>query len=200
MTHIALAALIAALLADLLVPVILGFRYPGYSHLIDTISTLGTRESPVRTRENVNLITLGILLLVFAIGQGQTFGSIQWYTLLYLIGIAGFALGCILAGIFPAASKKGEEDLSHKVHGISSGLGFMLLMSNPLWAIFIEALDEYRILNTLFLIAGIITFGLFVISERKETGPLKYTGLYQRLNLVVLYGCLLWNFIHMTQI
>lgn len=47
------AILIVAALADLLIPVILGLKYPGYDHFRDTISTLGTKESPVRKQGSI---------------------------------------------------------------------------------------------------------------------------------------------------
>jgi len=42
--------LIVTVLADLLILVILGFKYPGYNHFYNTISTLGTNESQANRR------------------------------------------------------------------------------------------------------------------------------------------------------
>ena len=117
---------------------------------------------------------------------------------LYISGIIAFGIGCILAGIFPEDPKGFKESASGKIHGIASGIGFVFLILNPLWATFINAFEKYRALNIFLFGAGIITFALFMLSEKRETGLLKYTGLFQRLNLIVLYGCLILNFTAMT--
>jgi hypothetical protein len=196
--YIALIILIVAALADLLIPVILGFKYTGYDHFRDTISTLGTKESPVKKQESINLIIVGILFLVFALGQRFAFKNVGWSHNLYICGIIAFGIGCILAGIFPEDSKGFRESVSGKIHGIASGIGFIFLILNPLWATFIDAFEKYQALNIFLFGAGIITFALFMLSEKRETGFLKYTGLFQRLNLIALYGCLILNFTVMT--
>lgn len=178
------------MLADLLVPVALAKKYPGYSHLMDTISALGARKSPVRIWENVNLVLVGSLFMVSAIGQAQFFKPHQWSSTLYILGILTFASGCILAGIFPADPQK---SLSTKIHGVASGIGFIALSFNPLWAVFMQPLKGVRVLNGFLFVCAVLTFSLFVASENRETGCLKYTGLYQRLNLIILYLCLSLN-------
>jgi hypothetical membrane protein len=198
MINTSLIILIVASLSDLVIPVILGLKYPEYSHLRDTISALGSKESPVKKQENANLILVGILFFLFALGQGFAFEDIGWSHAAYIWGIIAFGIGCIIAGIFPADSVRMEESISNKIHGVGSGIGFLFLILNPLWATFIDAFAEYRLLNTLLFSAGIVTFTLFVMSEKRETGLLQYTGLFQRLNLIVLYGCLILNFTSMA--
>ena len=111
-----------------------------------------------------------------------------------IIGIIAFGIGCIFAGIYPEDPKGVEETVSGKIHGIASGLGFILLILNPLWATFIADFNRYRVLNIILFGAGLITFVLFIVSENRNTGLLKYTGFFQRLNLIILYGCLILNF------
>ena len=50
-----LVILLLATLGDLIVPIIIGIKYPGYNHLMDTISTLGTNKSPVQN-SNVSIL------------------------------------------------------------------------------------------------------------------------------------------------
>lgn len=196
--YLALIILIVAALADLLIPIILGLKYPGYNHFRDTISTLGTKESPVKKQENSNLILVGILFILFAFGQGFAFENLEWSQNLYVFGILAFGIGCTLAGIFSEDPKGLKESVSGKIHGIASGIGFIFLILNPLWATFIHAFVKYKALNIFLFGAGIVTFAIFILSENRETGLLKYTGLLQRLNLIVLYGCLILNFTAMT--
>lgn len=194
-----LIILIAAILADLVVPVMLGAKYPGYRSSQDTISALGAKESPVSMLQNINLGAVGALFLAFAAGQGDAFGGMGWWHGLYVSGIGLFGVGCIMAGIFPADSKGAMPSVSGKVHGITSGVGFLFLALNPLWAIFIDAFEACKTANALFFLAGVVTLILFVVSEKRERGLLKYTGVFQRLNLVVLYGSLLLNFTQMLE-
>ena len=192
--YLTLIVLIVAALADLLMPVLLGLKYPGYSHFRDTISTLGTKESPVKKQESLNLIIVGFLFLIFAFGQRYAFKNVEWSHNLYVLGIFAFGIGSILAGFFPEDPKEVEESMSGKIHGIASGLGFIFLILSPLWATFISDFNKYKMLNIILFGASILTFALFIISEKKENGFLQYTGLFQRLNIIILYGCLVFNF------
>jgi hypothetical protein len=198
--HIFLIILIVASLFDLLIPLFLGFKYPNYNHFYDTISTLGTNISPVKKWEGLNLILVGILFIVFAFGQRFEFSNNGLIYDLYLMGIVVFGIGCILAGIFPEDPKGIDETLSGKIHGISSGFGFIFLILCPFWAIFIEEYTSNKILNIVLLILSLLAFILFLISEKSENGIFKYTGLFQRLNLIFLYSCLIINYITLLKI
>ena len=148
--YVFLIPLFVAVLFDLLVPVLISNRYPGYNHLEQTISTLGTSNSPVQKYQCMNLIIVGIFFIVFAIGQ--YFMPIQrnWAFYWYSIGIIIFAIGCILAGIFPEDIKGASETSSGKIHGIASGIGFLFLILNPLWAVWIKDISGFRTFNIIF--------------------------------------------------
>jgi len=190
-----LVILLLATLGDLLVPIIIGVEYPGYNHLIDTISTLGTSNSPVQKFQCINLIAVGILFIIFSVGQGLAFTQIKWCHRLFVLGIVLFGVGTILAGIFPEDPKGIAETISGKIHGIASGLGFIFLILNPLWAIWIVEFKDLKYVNITLFILAILTFILFVTSENIDSGILQYTGLFQRLNLIILYGHLILNYI-----
>jgi hypothetical protein len=190
-----LVILFCATLGDLLVPIIIGVKYLGYNHLIDTISTLGTNKSPVQKFQCMNLIVVGILFIIFSVGQGLSFRQIKWCHRLFIIGIILFGVGSILAGIFPEDPKGIAETISGKIHGIASGVGFIFLILNPLWAIWIAEFKDLRQVNITLLILAVLTFILFMASENIDSGILKYTGLFQRLNLIILYGHLILNYI-----
>jgi len=190
-----LVILLLATLGDLLVPIIIGVEYPGYNHLIDTISTLGTSNSPVQKFQCINLIAVGILFTIFSVGQGLAFTQTKWCHRLFVLGIVLFGVGTILAGIFPEDPKGIAETISGKIHGIASGLGFIFLILNPLWAIWIVEFKDLKYVNITLFILAILTFVLFITSENIDSGILKYTGLFQRLNLIILYGHLILNYI-----
>ena len=198
-TIIFLVILLLATLADLLVPIIISVEYPDYNHLIDTISTLGTNISPVQKFQCINLIAVGILFIIFSVGQGLSFTQIKWCHRLFILGIVLFGVGTILAGIFPEDPKGIEETISGKIHGIASGIGFIFLILNPLWAIWIAEFKDLRYVNVTLFILAILTFILFMASENIDSGLLQYTGLLQRLNLIILYGHLILNYIWMIR-
>jgi len=193
--RIFLLILLLAVLGDLLIPIIIGTKYPGYNHLTDTISALGANNSPVQKYQCLNLILVGILFIIFAIGQGLAFKQIKWSQTLFIVGIILFGLGTIIAGFFPEDPKGIEETVSGKIHGIASGIGFLFLILIPLWAIWIDNLKNLRNVNLILFVFAVITFILFLLSEKRDTGFLKYTGLFQRLNLIILYGNVVMNYI-----
>ncbi len=197
--NIYLFVLLFATLGDLLIPIIIALKYPGYDHFIDTISTLGTKNSPVQKYQCWNLKLVGILFIVFAIGQSLAFEQIKWSHTLYILGIILFGSGTIIAGFFQEDPSGTKETVSGKIHGIASGIGFLFLILNPLLALWINGLMDLRVVNLIFLIFAALSFTLFLLSEKKETGFLKYTGLFQRINLVILYGNIVLNYIWLNK-
>jgi hypothetical protein len=183
----------ATMLGDLLIPFFIGRKYPNYNHLNDTISTLGTAKSPVRKQLSMWLISLGVLFVIFSLGHLFVFDEISWKHWLYLIGIGAFGIGSTLAGIFPEDERGIEETPSGKIHGISSGIGFILLILNPLWMFLFLENHVMKILNLSFFITAIVTFILFMASYKTKSG--NHTGLWQRLNLISLYSPLITNLI-----
>lgn len=183
-----------AMVGDFLVPALLATRYPGYSHLRDTISTLGTIESPVKAIVSVWLVGLGVCFLVFAAGQASQFHSPTWRHVLYFAGILGFGIGAgIVAGLFPQDPLGSAETISGKVHGIGAGIGSILLLLTPLWARGISELVQVKTWNTVGLAVAIVAFILFLISGRGGLSSVALTGLWQRLYLAAVYGTLLMN-------
>jgi hypothetical protein len=183
-----------AMVGDFVVPSILGRSYPGYSHLRDTISTLGTAESPVKSQTKVWLMVLGVCFLVFTVGQAGQFHFFTWCHWLYLVGIAAFGVGAgIVAGLYPEDAVGMAETHSGKLHGIGSGLGSILLLLTLLWARGIAEFAQVRIWNALGFSIAFVAFVLFLVSGRDGESLRGLTGLWQRLYLAVVYGVLLVN-------
>jgi hypothetical protein len=189
-----LLILLVATLCDLVIPVIIGLQYPRYNHLYDPISALGTDGSPVQKYQCWNLIIVGFLLMLFVTGQYRLFESLRWCHILYIAGIVLYGLGTVVAGFFPEDPVGVDETVSGKIHGIASGIGFIFLILNPLWAVWIREFKGVGPIHGIALVLALATFALFILSENRHTGVFKYTGLWQRLNLVVLYGYLVFNF------
>lgn len=192
---IALLIVIIAVLSDLVVPIVIAKGYPNYNHFIHTVSTLGTHVSPVRKKESTNLKIVGGLLCVFALSELFLVDNWGVYHVLYCGNIIIFGIGSIVAGIFPEDVAGEKESMDGKIHGIASGLGFLLLGINPLLVIWIEELNNVYIVNIGLFVLATIFFILFLVSEKIEEGWLKYTGLFQRLNMVVLYTVIILNYL-----
>ena len=180
---------------DLMMPFVLGVSYPGYSHLMDTISTLGTDVSPVKFGARLSLVIVGALYSLSAFGHFYQFVKTGKYERLYFLGILLFGIGTIIAGVFPE-DPKGiiTETIRAKVHGIASFTGFVFLTLCPLWATKIKQFKTDKRLNYFLFIMSIITFLIFIFSNNIEEGVFKYTGLYQRINLATLYLSLIINY------
>lgn len=190
-----LLILLLATIGDLIIPVIIGRKYTDYNHFTETISALGSKDSPVQKYQCLNLILVGFLFVIFSAGQTLVFTQIKWSHTLFILGIILFGVGTIIAGFFPEDPKGIQETVSGKIHGIASGIGFLFLILNPLWALWIDDLKNLRNVNLILFVLAVFTFVLFLLSENKDTGFLKYTGLFQRLNLIILYGNIVMNYI-----
>ena len=185
-----------AVIGDFIIPTVISRRYPNYSQLHDTISTLGTNESPVKKPTSRWLVALGLLLICFGIGQSLQFIDHTWKHLLYIWGIIAFGVGAgIMAGVYPEDPKGMEETNTGKIHGISAGLGFMFLLLNPMLALGIDEFNGLEWFNCIFFAVGVITFILFIVSGKKRNGILALSGLWQRFNLLAVYSPLLLNYI-----
>ena len=124
--------LIISLFADLLIPFILAFFYPGYSHRKNVMSDLGSEKSPVAKWYNLWLIIWGIVFIISAIKITFSYYSLS-ANLAIIGGVLVFicGLGGVISGFFPISSDKKVETKSDTIHGISSGLGFLALAFFP---------------------------------------------------------------------
>ena len=188
-----LVPLFIILFVDLVIPTLLSFKYPNYSHLHHTVSTLSTKTSPVRSYAATALILSGVAFFVYSYLLTGCFEARSWSHNLYIAGLIAFGVGSIVAGIFPEDPIGVAETLNGKLHGIASGGGFLLLILSLLWAVFIHELSGYVFYHLLLFGFSIISFGLFLGSVNYESGWLSYTGLYQRVNLTILYLALIFH-------
>jgi hypothetical protein len=188
-----------AVTGDFIIPVIVSKHYPNYSQLHDTISTLGTKESPVKKQASTWLIAFGFLVVCFGIGQTLKFEYHTWIHWLYTWGIIAYGVGAgMIAGIFPEDPRGVEETNSGKIHGIGAGLGSIFLLINPLLALVIDEFHGLEWFNTVFFVIGLITFIFFLVSKQDKKGIFALSGLWQRINLLAIYSPLLINYIATT--
>jgi hypothetical membrane protein len=169
-------------LGEMLVPILLAWRIPGYSHTKNVISELGIGTSPVNILMNTWLILFGIILTksrILLLDLGLPLFSVL---LVYFYGVT-----CIIDGVFPLDMAE-EESLSSRIHGVFGGLGFLALTGVPfsIWYL----CEEFRQLSIVFSLASLSLLILF-IGSKNRTGVFGLSGLLQR-------GYLLVNYLYLT--
>jgi hypothetical protein len=194
-TVLVITGLLAAFIAcigDFILLSYLGVKRPNYSHIEDTMSELGTKESPYRLMLLIWWIVFGLLLVYF----GFVFGFIDRFqtgtklAIAIMIGIFGIGAG-IISGIYPEDPKDAPESLSGKLHGIGGGLGYMALITIPAITLGYPAIVNSLPLligSIIALISEVIFFILFILSDNNTINK---TGLWERLFLGFCYLYLL---------
>ena len=190
--------LVIAIMGDFVVAYILALFYPSYSHMKQVMSVLGNPKSPVAIFYNIWLIILGVLMCISAVNFYIVYSPVsQSYAKVGTIIIIVFGIGAgILAGIFCVNEVKEIETLASKIHGIGSGVGFIVLTFMPLVVGLISFKGSDSILGIIsivFFILSIVLFVLFIMSEREvfQDSIIGLSGLWQRLLLSSMYMPLL---------
>ncbi len=187
------AACFAGCMSDFLSLFILGPRYPGYSQLYDTMSSLGSSDSPVSGIVSAWWILLGILMIIFAFGfkaafsPGDKFVKIAFW-LLILYGL-GEGLG---SGLFKADRIYGSYTTSFIVHDILGGAGVLAILILPLIVKRIKPFFSnpgFIRFSYIIFILGILFLILFSFRFTGNENNIlaKYKGLWQRLFVLVYY-------------
>lgn len=190
---------------DFLITIVLGFFYPNYDHFRMVMSDLGTSQSPVAIWINAWWIIFGTFFFIFAIGFRQTFGKHKKSanTVMVLIMLFGLC-AWICAGLFPIEPGSLETTLAAKLHRIFGGVGYLSIMFVPLAALDIfsrkQSPNPFWLSVAVFAL-GLITFGLFIVSENAPTGNISScVGLWQRLFLLNYYVYLGWLSVMMIRL
>jgi hypothetical protein len=189
-------AAIAGLVAfagDFLVTIVLGFFYPNYNHLKLVMSELGTSQSPVAVWIGLWWVVFGFLFFAFAIGFAAVFAAGKKSALIVALLIVLFGLGAgVGAGLFPMDPAGTEITRVGELHGVFAGTGFFAIAFVPL--VSLAVFPRKRVAGIYWLsiavfVLGLVSFALFVVSEDVPSpeGILSYTGLWQRLFLLIHY-------------
>ncbi|MGR1580010.1 DUF998 domain-containing protein [Thalassobius sp. S69A] len=169
--------------ADMAVPLVLGPYYPGYSHLHDTLSTLGHRHSPVFGIIAVWLVFFGVALCVLTFWSGLRAGQDRKHRI-FSAGLLAFAMGAgIVAGLFPEDLPGEAETLNGKLHGIGAGLGSLGLLAGLMAGAVAGSVAGARKLALGLSLVACAGFAVFLGSK----GPQMYAGLWQKLYLGAAY-------------
>jgi hypothetical membrane protein len=186
-------ACIAGCIGDFLSLFILGHEYPGYNHLHDTMSSLGSSASPISGIISGLWVILGILMIMFAFGfraaysPGDKYVKIVFW-LLILYGL-GEGLG---SGLFKADRVSGSYSTSFIIHDILGGAGVVAILILPLIVQKIKPFFSnpgFIRFSRITLILGILFLVLFSFRFVGNENNLlaRYKGLWQRLFVLNSY-------------
>lgn len=188
------AACFIGCIGDFLSLFIMGPRYGDYSQLHDTMSSLGSSDSPVSVIASAWWIILGILMIIFAFGFKEAFSQEDnkfvkitfWMLILYGLGEG---LG---SGLFKADRISGSYTTSFIVHDILGGAGVLAILILPLIVPRIKPFFSSRSFIRYSRITFILGILFLVLFSFRFTGNdnnvlAKYKGLWQRLFVLIFY-------------
>jgi hypothetical membrane protein len=183
---------VVACCGDFVVPMIIGRSVPGYSHLRNVLSELGTRESPVAGWMNGWWIVFGLLMMAFGIGVALAFPSGGEAGRVLACQFLVFGLGAgIGAGLFPMDPVGSPTTLTGWLHGLTVTVGFTALGFAPLVTLWVVPRADAAWLWWLSAVVqalGLVVFALIVVSGHgRGEGVLSWAGFWQRTFLAVYY-------------
>ncbi len=180
---------IITLCADIIIPFVLAKFYSGYSHKTMALSVLGCRQSPVKWVYNLWCIFSGLCIAVCSTLIAAYNANGLTIAIAVLLAVYGF--GCeVISGFFPLNEKREDIDISCKIHGIFSAIGFMCLLPVPL------LIGIYYVNNIAAITVSVICFAVallffcfFVMGDKDKfkNTALSYEGIWQRLIILVCY-------------
>ncbi len=199
----AVAGLVACL-GDVVVPLVLGWRVPGYSHLRQVQSELGAAGSPVAWWINAWWIAFGLAMVLFAAGVECAWGArgLWAHVLAGQVLVAGVILG-IGAGLFPMDLPGATPTLAGRLHETFGGLGFLAMLMIPVvvWLAFPDrGFVALRVASVAAGVAGLASLVLFVRAPHAPAdSAMRLSGLWQRTLLGSYYGLLCWLAVEMLR-
>lgn len=130
--------------------------YPGYSHVTQYASELGSSQARYPEIFNIGTILGGVVAIAASFGvyhAAVAVGARRILVLVAAVCLALFGVGGIFGGMFPMPDPR---------HG-GFGLGMAIHLVPLLLAFAFWKLRELRALATFLLVSGIVMLGLFAI-------------------------------------
>ncbi|MES2239344.1 MAG: DUF998 domain-containing protein [Bacteroidota bacterium] len=193
MIKIAAIVCIVTCFFDFAILYLLGSYYSGYSHLKDTMSSLGSDGSPVSNTISIWWILIGFVFIFFGFMFRRAFDanlrSVKLASV--LIMLYGFGEG-IGSGIFKANRIGGQMTQSLILHDVFGGVGVISILILPLVMLRIiinKKMPRFYFLSKVIFVVGILSMLLFVgrFSPDEFSLIARYKGLWQRIFLFNTY-------------
>ena len=183
---------ILACLGEFAVETYAAFHYPGYSAISQSISRLGSYESPFYILITSWSVVFTFLISLFAYGfwiafkrdfKGAKLAS-------FLIFLYGLGEG-LVAGIFPMDTTLIDKVDLLGAHNISSGIGVLSLVLFPFVVrpLFSGKNRREEIITWLVAVFGLLFFLLFLLAKFDYYSILvPFKGFWQRMFQVIYYS------------
>lgn len=182
------------MIADLLIPFFVAIPYQGYCHRTTVMSVLGCKNSPLRWFYNLWMVFSGSVISLLGYHVFKEYQEVQYglaislFILLLLYGLGDE----VLSGIFPVNENKEDVNLSSKIHGVGSVIGFIALLFAPL----VLAMIHFKlgdsllgIISFLCFILSLVFFAFFIMGDKSKFKNTVFAleGLWQRAICLVCY-------------
>jgi hypothetical protein len=119
---------VSSLIIITLMVLIAGYYTPGYNHIFQHISELGAKDAPYEWNVRfLGFLPSGILLISFCFFAHMALPRSKGTTL-GLAGLVIYALGYIVAAVFPCdpGCRPNEPSLSQLIHNVGGFIGYLL--------------------------------------------------------------------------
>lgn len=180
---------IITMCVDNILPFILALFYKGYSHKRMALSVLGSKQSPVKWFYNVWCIISGLCFATCSIAMAIL--NTNGLTISIAVLLSVYGITCeIISGLFPLNEKREDIDLSSKIHGGFSAIGFVCLLPVPLLiGIHYIANFAVSIISILCFALSALFFCFFIMGDKDKfkNTIIAYEGIWQRLIVLFCY-------------
>lgn len=179
-------------IGDLLVLYLLGRKFPGYDQALNTISSLGASVSPVSNLISGWWVIIGIVFILFAFAFGIEYKEKGKSAIIaaWLIALYGLGEG-MGSGLFKADHIGDSLTTSAIIHDALGGIGTLAILILPLVMQRVFPKEEYRVFNIysgVIFYVGIFSSFLFLLRYTGDNVISHYTGLWQRITLIISYA------------
>lgn len=185
---------LCTMIADLLIPFFVAIPYKGYNHKTTVMSVLGCNNSPLRWFYNIWMVFSGSVISLLGYHVFKEYQEVQYslavslFILLILYGVGDE----VLSGIFPVNENKEDVNLSCKIHGVGSVIGFIALLFAPLVLAIIQFKLGDSLLGIISFLCFMLSFVFFIFFIMGDKPKFKNTifaleGLWQRVICFVTY-------------
>ena len=161
---------------------VLASMLDGYSHVSQTVSEIGWKESPVRVYHQAALLIVATCLVIFAVGLYRFAASHG------VPRVPAFLLGCLALSLTGLAATPIPDPL-HNVFGLSSMIGYMAPLAVALSWKKLQGPGRIIGVGWIAFVLIVVTIGLNLSPLfAPDLYPLEYYGVVQRSLFVAFYG------------
>jgi hypothetical protein len=187
---------LAGCAADLVSFFVFASKYNGYDQIGQALSELGSSISPVSHMVSTWWIIFGTMMILLSAGFGALYSREGKYARIAALLIFLYGLGeGIGSGIFKFDIVNNVKTVSYSFHEVFGSIGVFGIIALPFVVLKTKSFSKnarFRMFTWGIVVCGILFFVLFSIRYVNLSNAVtdlinKFTGLWQRLFLLVYY-------------